>query len=74
MSQASLARKYGVSKSQVSCLLKKKHELTEALENGGNQQRKYMCEGKEEDIGKALFLWFEPKDGTRRRASSKRED
>lgn len=73
MSQASLARKYGVSKSQVSCLLKRKHELTEALENGGNQQRKYMCEGKEH-IGKALFLWFELKDGTSRRASSKRED
>ena len=61
VSQASLARKYGVSTSQVSRLVKNKHELTEALESGGNQRRKHMCEGKEEDVGKALFLWFEQK-------------
>ena len=58
VSQASLARKYGVSTSR---LVKNKHELTEALESGGNQRRKRMREGKEEDVGKALFLWFEQK-------------
>ena len=61
VTQAHLARKYGVSTLQVSCLIKSKRELTKELENGGNEHQKRKHEAKEEDVGKALSLRFEQK-------------
>ena len=63
VTQASVARKYRVSTSQVSCLSKKKDDLVRDFESGGNRSRKQKQEGKEEDVGNALFLWFEQKLG-----------
>ena len=62
VSQASVAKKYGVSTSQVSHL-SKKEALDRDFESGGNRSRKRKREGKEEDVGIALFLWFEQKLG-----------
>ena len=40
VTQASVAKKYGVSTSQVSRLSKKKEDLVRDFENGGNRSRK----------------------------------
>ena len=69
VTQASIAKKYGVSTSQVSCLSKKKDDLIRDFESGGNRSRKRKREGKEEDVGNALFLWFEQKLGQGARLS-----
>ena len=60
VTQASLAKKYGVSTSQVSRIVKNKRELVKSLKSGSNQLRKRKREGKEQDVGNALhvFLWF----------------
>ena len=62
VTQASVAKKYGVSTSQVSCPSKKKEDLVRDFESGGHRSRKRKREGKE-DVGIALFLWFEQKLG-----------
>ena len=59
VTQESIAKKYGISTSQVSCLSKKKEDFIRDFESGGNRSRKRKREGKEEDVGNALFLWFE---------------
>ena len=46
-------------RSQVSRLSKK--DLVRDFESGGNRSRKRKSEGKEEDVGNALFLCFEQK-------------
>ena len=60
--QASVAKKYCVSTSQVS-RPSKKEDLVRDFESGGNHSRKRKREGKEEVVGIALFLWFEQKLG-----------
>ena len=60
VTQASVAKKYGVSTSQVSRLFKKE-DLVRDFESGGNRSRKRKRKGKKEDVGNALFLWFEQK-------------
>ena len=61
--QESVAKKYGVSTSQVSRLSKNKQDLIHEFESGGNHERKRRRGSKEEDVGDALFLWFEHKLG-----------
>ena len=60
--QASVAKKYGISSFQVSHLAKNKEDLC-AFENEGNQSRKRKRESKEKEVGDALFLWFKQKLG-----------
>ena len=60
MTQASVAKKYDVSTSQVS-RLSIKEDLVRDFDSGGNRSRKRKREGKEEDVGNALFLCFEQK-------------
>ena len=38
-----------------------KKDLVRDFESGGNRSRKRKSEGKEEDVGNALFLCFEQK-------------
>ena len=47
----------------MSRLSKKKEDLLRDFESGGNRSRKRKREGKEEDVGNTLFLWFEQKLG-----------
>ena len=61
VTQTSVAKKYGVSTSQASHP-SKKEDLVRDFESGGNRSRKRKREGKE-DVGIALFLWFEQKLG-----------
>ena len=68
VTQASVVKKYGVSTSQVSHP-SKKEDLVRDFESGGNRSRKRKREGKEEDVGIALFLWFEQKLGQGARLS-----
>ena len=68
VTQASVAKKYGVSTSQVSRPSKKEY-LVQDFESRGNHSRKGKREGKEEDVGIALFLWFEQKLGQGTRLS-----
>ena len=63
VTQASVAKKYGVFTSQVPRLSKKKEDLVRDFESEGDRSRKRKREGKEEDVGNALFLWFEQKLG-----------
>ena len=67
--QASVAKKYGISNSQVSRLAKNKEDILRAFENGGNHRRKRKRESKEKEAGDALFLWFEQKLGQGARLS-----
>ena len=59
--QVSVAKKFGVSTSQVSRLQKKKGELVRQYEGGASASRKRQRGGTEDDVGKALFLWFQQK-------------
>ena len=43
--------------------LSKKDDFILDLESEGNRSRKRKREGKEEDVGNVLFLWFEQKLG-----------
>ena len=61
VTKASVAIKCGVSTSHVSSP-SKKEDLVRDFESGGNRSRKRKREGKE-DVGIALFLWFEQKLG-----------
>ena len=54
--QVSVAKKFGVSTSQV-----KKGELVRQYEGGANASRKRQRRGTEDNVGKALFLWFQQK-------------
>ena len=58
VTQASLAKRFGVSTSQVSRIVKGK-EILEQLDNGSNHKQKRQRSCKEEDVGSALFLWFQ---------------
>ena len=60
ITQMCIARKYGVSKSQVSRLVSLKNTIFAQFEEG-NKKRKWLRSGKEEDVGNALFLWFKQK-------------
>ena len=60
VTQVSVVKKYGISTSQVS-RLSKKEDLIRDFESGGNRSQKRKIEGKEEDVGNALFLCFEQK-------------
>ena len=62
VTKTSVAKKYGVSTSQVSHP-SKKEDLVRDFESWGNRSQKRKREGKEEDVGIALFLWFEQKLG-----------
>ena len=62
VTQVSIVKKYGVSTSQVSRPSKKKEDLVRDFESGGNRSWKQKSVGKE-DVGIALFLWFEQKLG-----------
>ena len=53
--QASIAKKFGVSKLQVSRLSTKKRELLHAFESGGNHGRKRR-RGIKEHVGRTLFF------------------
>ena len=54
VTQASVAKKYGVLTSQMS-RLSKKEDLVRDFDSGGNRSQKQKREGKEEDVGNALF-------------------
>ena len=43
--------------------LSKKDDFIRNFKSGGNRSRKRKREGNEEDVGNALFLWFEQKLG-----------
>ena len=43
--------------------LSKKDDFIRDFKSGGNRSRKRKREGNEEDVGNALFLWFEQKLG-----------
>ena len=43
--------------------LSKNYDFILDFESEGNRSRKRKREGKEEDVGYALFLWFEQKLG-----------
>ena len=60
VSQASAAKKFGVSTSQVSRLVKAKQQIFDQFDTG-NHNRKRQRAGKEEEVGSALFLWFQQK-------------
>ena len=49
--------------------LSKKDDFIRAFESGGNRSRKRNREGKEKDVGNALFLWIEQKLGQGARLS-----
>ena len=55
VTQESVAKKYGVSTSQVSRLSKKKDDFIRDFESGGNRSRKRKQEGNEEDVGNLYF-------------------
>ncbi|XP_070550158.1 tigger transposable element-derived protein 4-like [Ptychodera flava] len=57
---ASAAKKFGVSTSQVSRLVKAKQQIFDQFDTG-NHNRKRQRAGKEEEVGSALFLWFQQK-------------
>lgn len=61
VSQATVAKKFAVSTSQVSRLVKGKVEILQQFENNGNPNRKRQRAGKNEEVGNALFLWFRQK-------------
>ena len=52
----------------MSRLSKKNYNFNRDFESGGNRSRKQKREGKE-DVGNALFLWFEQKLGQGARLS-----
>ena len=49
--------------------LSKKDDFIRNFKSGGNRSRKRKREGNEEDVGNAIFLWFEPKLGQGARLS-----
>ena len=59
--QVSVAKKFGMSTSQVSHLQKKKEQLVRQYKGGVNASRKRQRGGTEDNVGKALFLWFQQK-------------
>ena len=59
--QESVAKKYSVSTSQVSRM--PIYDFIRDFKSGGNHSRKRKREGNQEDVGNALFLWFEQKLG-----------
>ena len=61
VTQASLAKRFGVSTSQVWHIVKFKGEILKQFDNGGNHEQKCQRSCKEEDVGSALFLWFQQK-------------
>ncbi len=66
--QARLAEQYGVGHSMITDLKKNEHKIQEfsaTLENQGiaSKNRKIMRLAKEEDLEKALFMWFTQRRG-----------
>ena len=68
VTQASVAKKYGVSTSRRCHACLKRRRILFVISRGGNRSRKRKSEGKE-DVGNALFLWFEQKLGLGARLS-----
>ncbi|XP_014661713.1 PREDICTED: tigger transposable element-derived protein 4-like isoform X2 [Priapulus caudatus] len=60
ITQVAAAKKYGISTSQISRLLKAKAIILADYESG-NKNRKRKREGKEQDVGHALHAWFQQK-------------
>ena len=58
MTQVSVAKKF---ESQVSCLQKNKDGLVRQYEGRANTSRKWQRRSKEDDVGRALFVWFQQK-------------
>ena len=59
ITQVQVAKKFGVSTSQLSRIVKMKDDLIRDFEAGGCRTRKRQRASKENDVGDALFLWFQ---------------
>ena len=57
-SQESVAKHYGVHRSQISRILKQKDQLLHDWQNNTNLDRKRKRTGKAEDVEQALLRWF----------------
>ena len=60
VTQASMANKYGVSSSQISRIVQGKDRIVSDFETSG-RNRKRKREGKEEEVSRALYVWFQHK-------------
>ncbi|XP_065837915.1 tigger transposable element-derived protein 4-like [Oscarella lobularis] len=59
-SQRQLAISFGVGKSQVQRVLKRKAEIIEEFERNGNLKRKRLCvTGEFDDVDQLTWTWFE---------------
>jgi hypothetical protein len=61
ITQVQVVKKFGVSTSQLSRIIKVKDDTIRDFEVGGSQTRKRQRASKENDVGDALFLWFQQK-------------
>ncbi|XP_064410227.1 tigger transposable element-derived protein 4-like [Latimeria chalumnae] len=59
--QVQVAEKFGVSKSVVSRILKNSDAILKKYDISRNRGRKRQRDGKEADVGEALWLWFQHK-------------
>ncbi|XP_006004800.1 tigger transposable element-derived protein 4-like [Latimeria chalumnae] len=59
--QVQVAEKFGVSKSVVSRILKNSDAILKEYDINRNRGYKHQCDGKEADVGEALWLWFQHK-------------
>ncbi|RXM30694.1 Tigger transposable element-derived protein 3 [Acipenser ruthenus] len=56
--QVHVAEKFGISKSAVCHILKMNDNIMKEYENSTNQGRKRQRDGKEAEVGDALWLWY----------------
>jgi len=57
-SQESVAKHFGVHRSQISRILKEKEKLLHDWQNNNNPDRTRKRTGKSDDVEEALLRWF----------------
>ena len=58
VTQVAIAKEFGVSTSQVSRLSKSKDDILKTYEESPNKDRRRQRDGKEKDVGEALYVWY----------------